>query len=118
MLKTYARLAVPAVIAAVVTIAGAALAALPNAVNGQITDSVTMIDDNHNGAIDRDEWKKAGERTFDALDTDNDGSVSAEEFAVFHGVMFAVIDTNRDGKMTAEEIDAYKRLPWTLGASR
>ena len=118
MPNTYVRLAIGAALAATMAIAGAATAALPTPVNGQITDGVTAIDANHNGAVDRDEWKEAGQRTFDALDTDNDGWVSPGEFAVLHGVMFAVIDGDRDGKMTPEEIDAYKRLPWTLGVSR
>ena len=112
-----ARLIIPVAITFALGLAGVATAAFPTSVNGQITDAVMALDANENAAIDRDEWKKAGEVTFDAVDSDGDGQIGRSEFAFLHGAMFPAIDTDRDGRMTPEEIDAYRRLPWTLGIS-
>jgi hypothetical protein len=101
-----------------VSLPATAEAPMPTPVSGVILDAVAAIDANHNGGLDRAEWKKAGQDTFLAVDSDKDGSISGLEFAVLHGAMFAAIDLDRDTLLSPEEIDAYKRLPWTLRASR
>lgn len=98
-------------------VAGVAVAVPSTQISAEITDVVHAIDTNNNAGVDRAEWKDAGQLTFDAVDSDHDGQISRWEFTFLHGAMFAAIDTDRDGRMTAEEIDAYKRLPWTLGIS-
>jgi len=115
MRQTNIRLIVPLIIAMAATAIAAAPAASPTPISADIVEVVNAIDANENAGVDRDEWKKAGELTFSAVDSDHDGQISRWEFAFLHGAMFAAIDANHDGRMTAEEIDAYKRLPWTLG---
>lgn len=115
MNQTKARLIVLLALSAAAVAAAAVPAKL---ISAEITEVVAAIDTNANDGVDRDEWKRAGDLTFQAIDSDHDGQISRWEFAFLHGAMFSAIDTNRDGVMTAEEIDAYKRLPWTLGIAR
>lgn len=98
-------------------VAGVAAAVPSTPISAEITDVVHAIDANNNAGVDRAEWKEAGQLTFAAVDSDHDGQISRWEFTFLHGAMFAAIDADRDGRMTPEEIDAYKRLPWTLGIS-
>jgi Ca2+-binding EF-hand superfamily protein len=96
-------------------VAGVATALPSTPISAEITEVVHAIDANSNDGVDRSEWKEAGQLTFAAVDSDHDGQISRWEFTFLHGAMFTAIDADRDGRMTAQEIDAYKRLPWTLG---
>jgi hypothetical protein len=43
---------------------------------------------------------------FGLLDTNHDGAVDKDEFAVISSATFAALDTNHDGKLTQEELGA------------
>ena len=99
-------------------LAGAGQAAIESAIDSPAAEGVAGIDQNRDGAIDRSEWRLAGQRTFDMLDTDHDGAVSRAEFTLIHGATFYVLDRDRDGLVTPGEVEAYNQLPWTLGWKR
>lgn len=108
-----------ATIATALTVLVGVAGVAPSAADfNRMSDAIAALDDNRDGAVDRAEWKIAGQRTFDALDGDENGVIGPDEYFLLRAAMFAVVDTNHDGRITADEADAYKRLPWTLGLAR
>ena len=82
------------------------------------------LDTDHNGAIDRGEWKKGADAarqrasaprasgSFDALDTDRDGSISKTEAApVFDSAAFSKLDKNGNGVIDRSEYGPLARRP-------
>ncbi|KVK94143.1 EF-hand domain-containing protein [Burkholderia cepacia] len=96
-----------------------------------IDNSFKMIDANHNGVIDRNEWnaflaqyldkqRKAFDASFEAADTNRDGKLSRAEVQAVNPPLakyFDQIDVDHRGYLTKEDIRAavVKELDIPLG---
>ncbi|MBY8610510.1 EF-hand domain-containing protein [Burkholderia arboris] len=85
-----------------------------------IAKGFDMIDTDHNGVLDRNEWNafltqylemqlKALDTSFDAADTNHDGKLSHEEMQAVNPLLakyFDKIDTHHRGYVTKEDMRA------------